>query len=212
MTIDVDDDEGEETQVRELMRRWMDERNAPDLLPWQGELVQQILHKLQGQAEAVTHLQHNPNTSEEDHFTLMLVQMETERIKFVLRSYLRTRLNKIEQYTPYILATPEVQVNLSELEQNHVQQYGQLVAEHFMVSTLNQLPAHMQSLADENPNMPSMITEPNTSTAVFVRAMEDCGHITLSDGKSFELLKGSIRLIQYNLIEQLLLRGQVELI
>ena len=72
----------------------------------------------------------------------MLVQMETERIKFVLRSYLRTRLNKvlrdhmvskcartddisllqIEQYTPYILATPEVQVNLSELEQNHVQQ------------------------------------------------------------------------------------------
>jgi len=50
---------------------------------------------LPGQAEAVIHLQHNPNTSEEDHFTLMLVQMETERIKFVLRSYLRTRLNKV---------------------------------------------------------------------------------------------------------------------
>jgi len=49
MAIDGDDDEGEETQVRELMRRWMDERNAPDLLPWQGELVQQILHKLQGE-------------------------------------------------------------------------------------------------------------------------------------------------------------------
>lgn len=49
MAIDADDDEGEETQVRELMRRWMDERNAPDLLPWQGELVQQILHKLQGE-------------------------------------------------------------------------------------------------------------------------------------------------------------------
>lgn len=77
----------------------------------------------------------------------MLVQMETERIKFVLRSYLRTRLNKvlcdhtisrctradvisflqIERYTPYILATPEVQVKLSELEQNHVQQYGAIV-------------------------------------------------------------------------------------
>jgi len=99
---------------------------------------------LAGQADAVIHLQNNPNTSEEDHFTILLVQMETERIKFVLRSYLRTRLNKvlrdhtiskcirtdvisvlqIEQYTPYILATPEVQVNLSELEQNHVQQYG----------------------------------------------------------------------------------------
>lgn len=49
MAIDVGDDEEEETQVRELMRRWMDERNAPDLLPWQGELVQQILQKLQGE-------------------------------------------------------------------------------------------------------------------------------------------------------------------
>ena len=48
MAIDMDDEE-EETQVRELMRRWMDERNAVDLLPWQGELVQQILHKLQGE-------------------------------------------------------------------------------------------------------------------------------------------------------------------
>jgi hypothetical protein len=48
MAIDVGDDEEEETQVRELMRRWMDERNATDILPWQGELVQQILHKLQG--------------------------------------------------------------------------------------------------------------------------------------------------------------------
>lgn len=48
MAIDTEDDEEEETQVRELMRRWMDERNATDLLPWQGELVQQILHKLQG--------------------------------------------------------------------------------------------------------------------------------------------------------------------
>jgi len=67
-----------------------------------------------------------------------------------------------------------------------------------MVSTLNQLPVHMQSLADENPNMPSMslstqnssdfwvlknglVTEPNTATAVFVRAMEDCGYITLPE-------------------------------
>jgi len=49
MAVDVGDDEEEETQVRELMRRWMDERNATDLLPWQGELVQQILHKLQGE-------------------------------------------------------------------------------------------------------------------------------------------------------------------
>jgi hypothetical protein len=52
-TIDVDDEElyaeGEETKVRTLMRRWLDERLAPDLLPWQGELVAEILEMLQSQ-------------------------------------------------------------------------------------------------------------------------------------------------------------------
>lgn len=53
MVVDVDDEElyaeGEETKVRALMRRWMDERLAPDLLPWQGELVAEILEMLQSQ-------------------------------------------------------------------------------------------------------------------------------------------------------------------
>jgi hypothetical protein len=52
-TVDLDDEElygeGEETKVRELMRRWLDERLAPDLLPWNGELVAEILEMLQSQ-------------------------------------------------------------------------------------------------------------------------------------------------------------------
>jgi hypothetical protein len=51
--VDIDDEElyadGEETKVRALMRRWLDERLAPDLLPWQGELVAEILEMLQSQ-------------------------------------------------------------------------------------------------------------------------------------------------------------------
>jgi len=143
----------------------------------------------------------------------MLVQTEVERIKFVLRSYLRSRLEKIEKYTPFILATPEIQRNLSELEQNYVQRFGDLVGSHFQVSTLSGLPPHMRSLADENPNMPSMITEPNKSTAVFFRVREnDCPPLLLPDGKSLELQKGSIHLAQYRLLETLLLREMVELV
>ncbi|KIM30465.1 hypothetical protein M408DRAFT_7549 [Serendipita vermifera MAFF 305830] len=166
--VDVDDEElyaeGEETKVRALMRRWMDERLAPDLLPWQGELVAEILEMLQSQNEIAAQLQGNVNTTEEEHFAVMLVQTEVERVKFVLRSYLRSRLNKIEKYTPFILATPEVQRNLSELEQNYVQRFGDLMGSHFKVSTLNNLPAHMHSLAEENPNMPSMRKGKNRQT------------------------------------------------
>ena len=34
--------------------------------------------------------------SEEDHYMTMLVQTEVERIKFLVRSYVRTRLAKVD--------------------------------------------------------------------------------------------------------------------
>ncbi|KAG8836450.1 GINS complex subunit [Serendipita sp. 400] len=215
--VDPEDEElygeGEETKVRELMRRWMDERLSPDLLTWQGELVSEILERLQSQNEIATQLQGNATTTEEEHFAVMLVQTEVERIKFVLRSYLRCRLQKIEKFTPFILATPEVQRNLSELEQNYVQRFGDLLGRHFMQSTLSNLPAHMHSLADENPNMPSMITEPTKSMAVFFRVREDdCPPLVLPDGKRIDLPKGSIHLAQYQYLETLLRREMVELV
>lgn len=35
------------------------------------------------------------STSEEEHFKLMIVQTEMERAKYLVRSYLRTRLAKV---------------------------------------------------------------------------------------------------------------------
>ena len=37
----------------------------------------------------------DPDSSEEEHFRIMLVQTEIERVKFVVRSYIRTRLHKV---------------------------------------------------------------------------------------------------------------------
>jgi hypothetical protein len=48
--------------------------------------------------EIAVQLQGNVNTTEEEHFAVMLVQTEVERIKFVLRSYLRCRLQKVCEF------------------------------------------------------------------------------------------------------------------
>ena len=40
-------------------------------------------------------LREHPDTNEEEHFRIMLVQTEIERVMFVLRSYMRTRLHKV---------------------------------------------------------------------------------------------------------------------
>ena len=46
----------------------------------------------------VEQLQLDPRTSEEEHFRIVLVQTEAERVKFLVRSYLRTRLHKVSTF------------------------------------------------------------------------------------------------------------------
>ena len=45
-------------------------------------------------------LRADPQTSEEEHFKLVLVQTEMERVKFLVRSYVRTRLAKVSENPP----------------------------------------------------------------------------------------------------------------
>ncbi len=43
------------------------------------------------QTDTVQALRGDPSTSEEEHIRIMLVQTEVERVKFIVRSYIRTR-------------------------------------------------------------------------------------------------------------------------
>jgi GINS complex subunit 4 len=84
----------------------------------------------------VEYLRSDDATSEDEHFRMSYVQLDMERIKFQIRSYVRTRLHKvgsshhlhlrdsltrrqIEKYASYIMANPEMQSRMSVLEQNH---------------------------------------------------------------------------------------------
>lgn len=42
-------------------------------------------------------LRADPQTSEEEHFRLVLVQTEMERAKYLVRSYVRVRLHKVSE-------------------------------------------------------------------------------------------------------------------
>ena len=47
------------------------------------------------QMDTVQALRGDPDSSEAEHARIMLVQTEVERVKFVVRSYIRTRLYKV---------------------------------------------------------------------------------------------------------------------
>ncbi|KAI0300688.1 GINS complex Sld5 component [Multifurca ochricompacta] len=204
-----------ETLLQQLVRHWLNERHAPDILPVQAEVLGALLDHIRRQTDTVQALRGDPDTSEAEHARIMLVQTEVERVKFVVRSYIRTRLYKalqIEKFARYIVATSEVQEKLSQAELDHARRFAQLTENHFQASVLQSLPPHQQGLEDNTPFTPPMISGPDKSRAVFVHARDECPPVRLPDGTTMQMQKGQIVLTPYAVVEQLLAMGSVELI
>ncbi|KAG2052371.1 GINS complex, Sld5 component [Suillus hirtellus] len=205
-------EEEEETPLQQLIRHWMNERHSPDILPNEGELLAGLLDHIRSQSETVQLLRTDPSSSEEEHFRIVLVQTEVERVKFIVRSYLRTRLFKIEKFARYIMTNPQVQQQLSESEVEHARRFARLTDQHFYYSVLQSLPETQQTLDDQPPFVPSMVTEPDKGRAVFVLARQDCPPVRLPDGTALDMRKGHISLTPYSVVEQLVARGEAELV
>ncbi|KAF9005088.1 hypothetical protein BDQ17DRAFT_1353767 [Cyathus striatus] len=206
------DDETNETSLEKLMRHWMNERHAPDILPAQQELLSSVLDHLRRQSEAVQLLRGDPSTSDEEHLRIMLVQTEIERVKFIIRSYVRTRLYKIERYARFIVTDAAVQTRLTAVERDHASRQAKLTDRHFYFSVLQSLPEVQAHLDDPPAFTPSMTTQPDKTRPVFVHALKECPRVTLPDGTSLTMQKGHISLTPYSVVEHLVARGEVELV
>ncbi|KAJ8973532.1 hypothetical protein NQ317_015666 [Molorchus minor] len=93
------DDEGQLTpaEVIELMEEaWINEKFAPEVLPHKLEIVECLL----GQ---ISYMEGNLQNLKSSDFKKSIHQLEVDRLRFLVSSYLRTRLEKIETYVTYIL-------------------------------------------------------------------------------------------------------------
>jgi len=150
--------------------------------------------------------------SEEDHEKTELVQMEMERVGWILRSYIANRQEKLMKYAHYVNRTPEIQTRISAGEQKLIRSYQQIFDESLMRDVLGSLPDELQTLDEELPDGRSMVSQPDLDRSVFIRVKEDCGPVILPDGNQIEFKKRGIYLISYRVVEDLVLRGQVELV
>ncbi|KAI8868755.1 GINS complex, Sld5 component [Ramicandelaber brevisporus] len=88
--------------VSEFTLAWQNERWAPELLPCDLYLLDDITEMLDFQMTTVVDKLRDKGKPEED-FKAVLYETELERVRFMLRSYLRTRLAKIEKYALHYL-------------------------------------------------------------------------------------------------------------
>uniref|UniRef100_A0A2K5NQ47 GINS complex subunit 4 n=1 Tax=Cercocebus atys TaxID=9531 RepID=A0A2K5NQ47_CERAT len=73
--------------IERLEQAWMNEKFAPELLESKPEIVECVVEQLE-------HMEENLRRAKREDLKVSIHQMEMERIRYVLSSYLRCRLMK----------------------------------------------------------------------------------------------------------------------
>ena len=128
-----------------------------------------------------------------------IYQMELDRIKFALASYLRCRLKKAERHARFIVDTPELHTRLSPQELLYLQQFVQLTDKALHAVLLSRLPEHLRGLSE-----PDMRDEPDLDQYVFALLQDTA--VVQDNQERLELTMGDLVVIKYRTVQELVLQ------
>ncbi|XP_045190754.2 DNA replication complex GINS protein SLD5-like [Mercenaria mercenaria] len=216
----LEDDSGDDTEamtaadvLQKLEEAWLNEKFAPELLETRSDLVECML-------EQITQMEENIRRAKKGDFKVSLHSMEIDRIRYILSSYLRCRLQKIERYTSHILdeaedtlKKDEDSTKLSDEELTFAREYAQNMESHLQNLALRHMPQNLQSL-----NSKQTASRPNLDKYVFLRVNESTDGVlveeeTLDTGEEIvDLEKGDQHIMRYRPMMSLVNSGAVSLI
>ncbi|KAL8683500.1 MAG: hypothetical protein Q9186_000540 [Xanthomendoza sp. 1 TL-2023] len=201
----------ETRDLQELTRAWVTERSAPELLPWPSSLMERVLGRIHRQIEVVE--EQVGNVDPKTNFRLIIIQTELERFKFLVRSFVRTRIAKINKHALYMLSNPTQTARLSPSEIQYANSHQTLLEAHYRSSFLSQFPSSLQRLDDTAGGI-SMIEQPDVDTAVFVRVLRDVEEPIIVEGTDidFEMRRGDVYVVRWSAVREHVLSGDAELI
>ena len=111
--------DGENPLIKTVIKLILEEREIPEILHYQKDIVESLDTLIKGQEDAISSIE--PSSTNENFFT-MIYKTEIERLKFLLKMYLRTRLFKIQKYYLFLISKEQGEL-LSEHEYEFVAQY-----------------------------------------------------------------------------------------
>lgn len=209
--IQIDDDDVEEELItadkvlENIENAWINEKFSPDILPQQTVMLELMLGQLE-------HMEENMKLLDKNDFRSITHRMEIERIRYIIVSYLRCRLKKIEKYTAYILNEEnnrnDIQKRLSNEETKYAKEYLKHIEDFYQRTVLQYIP-NIQRSSD----LEQRIIRPNLMSHVFIKANETVSSVVVgTDDEEVDLIKGSQHIIPYRLISDLILNGKAQLI
>ncbi|KAL1597134.1 GINS complex subunit [Paraconiothyrium brasiliense] len=212
--VAVDTTPQETRDLQALTRSWVAERVAPEILPWPAELMERVLERIRRQIELVE--DQTGSMDPKTNFQLIVVQTELERFKFLVRSFLRARLKKIDAHPLHILAlhtdADELRPLLSPAEHQYLTSHQTLLSVHYASSFLSQFPSSLQRMDDTTGGI-SMVDKPDEDAAVFVRVLRDVGEVAVEGtDKRFEMKRGDVWVVRWSAVRGWVGSGDLELI
>lgn len=233
----------------DLMKSWKNERCSPELLPYPHQLMKRLLNRISMQSQLIENISMgfldmqnasnaNPPMPNESKLPLLCMETELERLKFVIRSYIRCRLSKIDKFSLYLRQLNEDEnslISLTDLLSKDEIKYHDT---HSLIwlklvndSILKYMPEELQAINDTEGSV-NMIDEPDWNKFVFIHVNgppdgkwnEDpllqenefgkpCYTVIIPDLKEeVELTIGSIYVMRYEVIRDLLRDDKVALI
>jgi len=213
--IENEEDEDDNQEVitvqnvlQTIERAWLNEKFSPEILPHQMDYVDCLLEQIKGMEGNLAKLSKNDPKMD-------LLKLELERIKFVITSYLRTRLKKIECFCVKVL---EQEANrskedayLSPAELQFAKGFAQNVDNHFE-TILRHMPERFNQLERNK-----KIIEPNLNSFVFLKCNKHIDSVIiknlLEDQEEEVMLEdGSQHLMPYSSVAEFVKIGAVQLI
>ncbi|XP_057688543.1 DNA replication complex GINS protein SLD5 [Corythoichthys intestinalis] len=197
--------------IAKLEEAWLNEKFSPELLPNQSEVVECVMEQL-------AHMEANLLRVKKGDAKASIHRMEIDRIRFVLCSYLRSRLLKIEKFFPHVLEREKSRSDgepslLSPEEFAFAKEYAANTEGHIKSVALNHMPPILQTL-----DMLKAVPTPCLDSFVFLRVKESQENILVEpetdDQREYvvDLEEGSQHLMRYRTIAPLISSGAVQLI
>ncbi|XP_060132400.1 DNA replication complex GINS protein SLD5 isoform X1 [Zootoca vivipara] len=197
--------------LRSLQQAWMNEMFSPELLESKSEVVDCVVEQLE-------HMEANLKRAEKGDLKVSIHRMEVERIRYILSSYLRCRLRKIEKYFPHVLEKEKTRAEgesalLSPEEFAFAKEYMANIEAHLRNVALKHMPPNLQKM-----DLLKSVPKPNLDSFVFLRVKERQENILVEPETDeqreyvIDLDEDSQHLIRYRTIAPLVASGAVQLI
>lgn len=201
-----------ETLLRKMRKVMINEEFSPDILQFATLTVEGIQNLVSAQTGALDDVEFGDSDTSVG-FETHIKRMELDRINYLLRSYYRVRIKKIEKIILFIFKDQDTFDKLSKAEQEFAISYMNLVEGHFNRSFLSMLPEKLRKL-DKDGNVDHAVP-PELDRFVFCRMKRTLGSYAVSEeptDPTIYLEDADIVVTRYSKIRDMLKDETAELI